>query len=179
MGTWGKVLISHLLLVIPMSYTCHYTNLCPRMSQKRAHTHKHTHTYCVSILEGWGVASDHRSASIEPRYQTVSVQDAHYQTDRVSNQVRGLVCHDRSQGRILPCIHPSSTQEVPEVCFRGQSIPISGSSVRPVTLTPHFHEGCGCCLGSVATPEHLHTELHRRLVDISSSSPIRKSWGYG
>ncbi len=34
----------------------------------------------------------------ERRYQTISVQDAHYQTDCVSNQVRGLVCHDRSQG---------------------------------------------------------------------------------
>ncbi len=118
--------------------------------------------------EGWGVASDHKSASIEPRYQTILVQDAYYQTDRVSNQVWGLVCHDRSQGRILPCIHPSSTQEVPEVCFQGQSIPVSGSSIRPVTLTQHFHEVCRCCLGSVATPGHPHTQFHRRLVDISS-----------
>ncbi len=38
MGTWGNVLINHILLVIPMSYPCHYTNLCPLMSQKRAHT---------------------------------------------------------------------------------------------------------------------------------------------
>ncbi len=29
LGTWGNVLIRHLLLVIPMSYPCHYTNLCP------------------------------------------------------------------------------------------------------------------------------------------------------
>ncbi len=48
--------------------------------------------------EGWGVGSDHRSVAAERRYQTISVQDAHYQTDCVSNQVRGLVCHDRSQG---------------------------------------------------------------------------------
>ncbi len=27
----------------------------------------------------------------------------------------------------------------------------------------HFHEGCGCCLGSVATPGHSHTELILRL----------------
>ncbi len=73
-----------------------------------------------------------------------------------------------SQGCILPYIHPSSTQEVPEVCFRGRSIPVLGSSVRPVTLTPHFHKVSGCCLGSVATPGHPHTELHRRLVDFSS-----------
>ncbi len=42
MGTWGNVLISHLLLVIPMSYPCHYTNLCPHLSQKHAHIHTHT-----------------------------------------------------------------------------------------------------------------------------------------
>ncbi len=121
-----------------------------------------------SFRRRMGVESDHRSASTEPRYQTVSVQDAYYQTVCVSNQDRGLVCHDRSQGCILPYIHPSSTQEVPEVCFRGRSIPVLGSSVRPVTLTPHFHKVSGCCLGSVATPGHPHTELHRRLVDFSS-----------
>ncbi len=44
----------------------------------------------------------------------------------------------------------------------------SGSSALPVGLTPHFHKVCRCCLGSVATPGHPHTELHRWLVDISS-----------
>ncbi len=38
-------------------------------------------------------------------------------------KVRGLVCHDRSKRRILPHLHPSSSQEVPEVRFRGQSLP--------------------------------------------------------
>ncbi len=45
MGTWVNVLKSHLHLVIPVSYLCH-TNLCPDLSQKRAHTHTtHTHTH--------------------------------------------------------------------------------------------------------------------------------------
>ncbi len=69
--------------------------------------------------EGWVVASDYTSASVGPCYQTLSVKDAHYQTDRDSNQVRGLVCHDRFQGHVLPHIHPSSTQEVPKVSFQG------------------------------------------------------------
>ncbi len=85
------------------------------------------------------------------------------------DQVRGLVCHDRSEGRILPHFHPSSTQEVR---FRGQSLPISGSSFRSDTLTPHFHKVCGCCSGSVATPGHPHTELYRRLVDTSSIGAV-------
>ncbi len=33
-------------LVIPMSYPCHYTNLCPHKPHKHAHTtHTHTHTH--------------------------------------------------------------------------------------------------------------------------------------
>ncbi len=33
MGTWGNVLKSHLHLVIPMLYPCHYTHLCPHLTQ--------------------------------------------------------------------------------------------------------------------------------------------------
>ncbi len=44
-GDTENVLINHLLLVIPMSYPCHYTNLCPHKPHKHAHTHAHTHTH--------------------------------------------------------------------------------------------------------------------------------------
>ncbi len=125
-----------------------------------------------SSKEGWMVASHFRSASDEPLSHATEVQDVHYQTSRVSDQVRGLVCHDRSKRCILPCLHPSHSQEVPEVCFRVRSIPISGSSLQPCTLTPHFHEVCGCCSGSAATPVHPHTELHQRLVDFSSIGAV-------
>ncbi len=89
-----------------------------------------------SSLEGWRVASHFRSASVEPLSQQTEVQDA--QTGHVSDQVRGLVCHDRSKRCILPYLHPSHSQGVPEICFRGRSLPISGSSLLPRTLTPHF-----------------------------------------
>ncbi len=42
-GDTENVLINHLLLVIPMLYPCHYTNLCPHKPHKHAHTHTHTH----------------------------------------------------------------------------------------------------------------------------------------
>ncbi len=51
-GYTENVLINHLLLVIPMLYPCHYTNLCPHKPHKHAHTHTHTavnthtHTHC-------------------------------------------------------------------------------------------------------------------------------------
>ncbi len=38
-GDTENFLINHLLLVIPMSYPCHYTNLCPHKPHKHAHTH--------------------------------------------------------------------------------------------------------------------------------------------
>ncbi len=44
-GDTENVLINHLLLVIPMSYLCHYTNLCPHKPHKHTHTHTHTHIY--------------------------------------------------------------------------------------------------------------------------------------
>ncbi len=94
--------------------------------------------------EGWGVASDFRFVAIEPLSHASEVQNAHCRTGRVSEQVRGLVCNDRSKKCLFPCLHYSQSQEVPEVCFQGQSLPISGSSFRPSTLTPDFHEVCGC-----------------------------------
>ncbi len=55
-----------------------------------------------SFKEGWRFASHFRSASIEPLSQQTDVPDAYTQTGRVSNQVRGLVCHVRS----FISIHP-------------------------------------------------------------------------
>ncbi len=42
-----NVLKNHLLIVITMSYPCHYTNSCPRKPHKHmhAHTHARTHTH--------------------------------------------------------------------------------------------------------------------------------------
>jgi len=45
---WGHVLISHLHLVIPMSCLCHYTNVCPDLSEKCVRAHTHTH-----IIRQW------------------------------------------------------------------------------------------------------------------------------
>ncbi len=93
-----------------------------------------------SLKEGWRVASHFRSPSSEGFRHAAQVQNVDFETNRVTDQIRGLVCHDRSQGRILSHIYPSVSQEVPEVHFWGKSIPVSGSSVRPSIITPHFHK---------------------------------------
>ncbi len=57
-GDIGSVLIKHLQIVIPLSYPCHYTNLCPHKPHKPAHTHTHTHTHTCLFL--WKVGTSHR-----------------------------------------------------------------------------------------------------------------------
>ncbi len=61
-----------------------------------------------------GVTSNFRSAATEPLSHALEVQNAYYKTGRVSDQIRGLVRHDRSKRRLFPDIHPSQSQEVPE-----------------------------------------------------------------
>ncbi len=65
----------------------------------------------------------------------------------ISDQVRGLVC--RSKIRILPYLHPSHSQGVPEVCFQGEAYQYRVSSLRPSTLTPHFDKTSRCCSRSL------------------------------
>ncbi len=56
---WGQnVLINHLLLVIPMSYPCHYTNLCPHKPHKHEHTHAHTHTHTHILFTHRGFTTE-------------------------------------------------------------------------------------------------------------------------
>ncbi len=128
-----------------------------------------------SSKEGWRVVSYFRSSSSERLRHAAQVQDVNFETNHATDQIRGLVCHNRSQGRILPHIHPSVSQEVPEVCFRGQSLPISGSSVRPSIITPHFYKMHRCGSGASASSGYSHIELHRRMVDSSSDASVGSS----
>ncbi len=120
--------------------------------------------------ERWGVASDFRSSRVEPLPQNIQVQNANNQDDCFSHPIEGLVCDNRSKGRLFSYRNIATTQEVPEVRFWGRSLPVSGSSVRPSLVTPHIHEMHGCSSGSSATPGHPHFKLHRRLADSGTVS---------
>ncbi len=74
-------------------------------SQRRGLPFFMTYTMsCVhSSQEGQGVVANFSSAALESFFQEIQVQDAHDSYHRDSEQIRGLVCHDRSKGRILPC----------------------------------------------------------------------------
>ncbi len=125
-----------------------------------------------SSKEGWAVASHFRSSSSGRLRQAAQVQNVNFETNRAADQIRGLFFHHESQGRILPHIHPSVSQEVPEVRFWGQSIPILGSSVRLSIITPHFHEMRRCSPGASSPSGYSHYELHRWLVDSSSVASV-------
>ncbi len=58
-----------------------------------------------SSKEGWRVASHVRSSSSERIRHAAQVQNVNFETNRVTDQIRGLVCHDRTQGRILSNVH--------------------------------------------------------------------------
>ncbi len=116
-----------------------------------------------SSKEGWGVASHFRFSCSERLRHAAQVKNVNFETNRATDQIRGLVCHNRSQERILPHIYPSVSQEVLEVHFWGQSIPISGFSVRPSIITPHFHEMHRCSPGASSALGYSHYEIHRRL----------------
>ncbi len=51
MGTWGNVLISHLLLIIPVIPVSLYKSVSSYVTKMRTHTHTHTHTHITHTCE--------------------------------------------------------------------------------------------------------------------------------
>ncbi len=69
------------------------------------------------------------------------VQNVNFETDRASDQIRGLVCHDRAQECILPHIHPSLFRRFLRFAFGGKAyqyrvLPF-GLALSPRTFTKY------------------------------------------
>lgn len=95
-----------------------------------------------------------RYSALESDSEEIQIQDVNKPIVPESNQLRGLICHDRSEGRLLPHFHPSTTQGVSEVFFWGQNAPISVSTILPSGIPSHLHEMHECSTGSIETPGH-------------------------
>ncbi len=82
-GDTENVLINHLLLVIPMSYPCHYTNLCPHKPHKLpTHTHTtHTHTHHTHTHTPHHTHTHHTDRQTDRHTHTHRQTHAHTQTD--------------------------------------------------------------------------------------------------
>ncbi len=62
-------------------------------------------------------------------------------TQRRIFQSLRLVCSNRPEGRLLPCLDPPSTQTVSPLCVRGASIPVQGPSLRAIPVASCLHQG--------------------------------------
>ncbi len=92
MGTWVNVLKSHLHLVIPVSYLCHYTNLCPDLSQKRAHTHTHTHTEIHTDTDTHTHTQTEIHTDIHTDTHTQTYTHTHTHTERYTHRALSIMC---------------------------------------------------------------------------------------
>ncbi len=80
-GDTDNVLINHLLLVIPMLYPCHYTNLCPHKPHKHAHT---THTQIYMHTRAHTDAHTHTDAHRRTHTQMHTCTQRHTHTHTYS-----------------------------------------------------------------------------------------------
>jgi len=81
-GDTENVLINHLLLVIPMSYPWHYTNLCPHKPHKHAHTHAHAHTHTHAHAHAHAHTHAHTHARTHARTHAHTHTHTHTHTHR-------------------------------------------------------------------------------------------------
>ncbi len=120
------------------------------------------------------------SARPEPGPSQASVQDAHAETYLRMHPSPRLVCSDRPEGCVLPCVDPSAPQAIPAVCVRRTGISVQGPALRAVPVAPCLHESCG---GSPCSHERtgcLHSQLPRRLAHTGSvSGPVVRTQGLG
>ncbi len=104
-----------------------------------------------SSKEGWGVGSHFISSSSEQLRHAAQVQDVNFETNHATDQIRGLVCHDRSQERILhisiiPCHRKLMRYAFGGKAYQYQVLPF-GLALSPRTFTK--------CIDSALVPLRL------------------------
>ena len=83
----------------------------------------------------------------------VQIQDSDCQSD----QLRGLVCRDRSTRSLTPHSLLTPSREVSEICFWGKSTSVPDSSIRPSIVSPHLLGMHGHCPSSMESSGHPHS----------------------
>ncbi len=120
------------------------------------------------------------SARFEPGPSQAPVQNAHTETHLCVRPSPRLVCSNRPEGRVLPCVDPSAPQAIPAVCVRRTGISVQSPALRAVPVAPCLHESSG---GSPCSPERTgraHSQLPRRLAYTSSvAGPVMRTQGHG
>ncbi len=108
-GDIGSVLINHLQIVIPLSYPCHYTNLCPHKPHKPAHTHTlthslsliHTHTLTLSHTHTHTLSLSHTHTHTLSLSHTHTLSLSHTHTLSLSLSLILIYTHTLYQNTFL------------------------------------------------------------------------------
>ncbi len=108
------------------------------------------------------------------------VQDVDAETHLSMRPSPRLVCSNRPEGRLLPCLDPPSTQTVSSLCVRGASIPVQGPSLRAIPVASCLHQGRRSRPCTVKGSRHSYPQLPRRLAHSGPvSSTVVRTQGYG
>ncbi len=108
------------------------------------------------------------------------VQDVDAETHLSMRPSPRLVCSNRPEGRLLPCLDPPSTQTVSPLCVRGASIPVQGPSLRAVPVASCLHQGRRSRPCTVKGSRHSYPQLPRRLAHSGPvPSTVVRTQGYG
>ncbi len=102
-------------------------------------------------------------ACSEPGPSQAPVQDVDAETHLSMRPSLRLVCSDRPEGRLLPCLDPPSTQTVSPLCVRRASIPVQGPPLRTIPVASCLHQGRRCSPCTAKGSRHSHSQLPRRL----------------
>ncbi len=119
-------------------------------------------------------------ARSEPGPSQAPVQDVDAETHLSMRPSLRLVCSNRPEGCLLPCLDPPSTQTVSPLCVRGASIPVQGPSLQAIPVASCLHQGRRSSPCTVKGSRHSYPQLPRRLVHSGPvSSTVVRTQGYG
>ncbi len=119
-------------------------------------------------------------ARSEPGPSQAPVQDVDAETHLSMRPSLRLVCSNRPEGRLLPCLDPPSTQTVSPLCVRGASIPVQGPSVRAIPVASCLHQGRRSSPCTVKGSRRSYPQIPRRLAHPGPvSSTVVRTQGYG
>ncbi len=126
------------------------------------------------------VTTNSGPARSEPGPSQAPVQDVDAETHLSMRPSLRLVCSDRPEGRLPPCLDPPSTQTVSPLCVRGASIPVQGPPLRAIPVASCLHQGRRSSPCTVKGSRHSYPQLPRRLAHPGPvSSTVVRTQGYG